>query len=381
MVVTNLRKVLVPLVVVVLAAAAALTMFNGDDTKHVSAHFPRTVSLYEGSEVRVLGVPVGTVESITPEGTDVVVEMAYRGDVDVPADAQALLIAPAIVGDRYVQLSPAYSGGEALPDNAELDTKRTSTPLELDEIYSSINDLNVALGPEGANKDGALSDLLVQTAKNFSGQGKAFNQTLTDFATLSRTLDRNKDELFGASRELNNFLGTLARNDSTVRKFNTSLASVSDLLADERQDLVTALDRLGTALGEVNTFVKTNRAVLGRDIKGLNKVTKNLVRQRSSLDEVLRVAPLALNNLALTYNPQAGTLDTRANLGEITGQLTNDPALLLCTVVNQVDTSGNTCDALDGILPRAGALGGGQQQRPERPVFDPTLAGLVEVDR
>ena len=72
-----------------------------------------------------------------------------------------------------------------------------------------------------------------------------------------------------------------------------------------------------SALGEVSAFVRENREVLGRNISGLNRVAKVLVKQRGALDEILNDAPVALNNLALTYNPQAGTLDTRANQGQV----------------------------------------------------------------
>ena len=79
------------------------------------------------------------------------------------------------------------------------------------------------------------------------------------------------------------------------------------------------------ALGEVSAFVRENREVLGRNITGLNRVSKVLVKQRGALDEILNVAPVALNNLALTYNPQAGTLDTRANQGEVGNQIARRP--------------------------------------------------------
>ena len=46
-----IRKLAVPLVVIALVTAAVLTMVGGGDTKRLVAHFPRTVSLYEGSEV------------------------------------------------------------------------------------------------------------------------------------------------------------------------------------------------------------------------------------------------------------------------------------------------------------------------------------------
>ncbi len=100
-------------------------------------------------------------------------------------------------------------------------------PLELDEIYSSLDRLNVAIGPDGANKNGALTDLLETTAANFGGQGAKFNQTIKDFSSLSETLDDNKEELFGSLGELQGFVTTLADNDTTVRQFNRSLAAVS----------------------------------------------------------------------------------------------------------------------------------------------------------
>ena len=130
------------------------------DQKTVTAYFPRTVSLYEGSDVRVLGVPVGTIDKVEPEGTRVKVMMNYDSEVKIPSDAEAVIISPSIVGDRYVQLTPAYTSGDVLADGTVLEESRTSVPLELDQIYSSLDQLTVALGPNGANKNGALTDLL-----------------------------------------------------------------------------------------------------------------------------------------------------------------------------------------------------------------------------
>ena len=90
----------------------------GSDKKYVTAKFPRTVSLYEGSEVKILGVAVGKVETVEPTGTNVTVKFYYEGEQKVPADAKAAVISPSIVGDRFIQLTPAYSGGEQLKNNA-----------------------------------------------------------------------------------------------------------------------------------------------------------------------------------------------------------------------------------------------------------------------
>src|SRR5262245_29343743 len=141
-----LAKLVAPLVIAALVAVALVTfVFNGGRTKTLTAEFPRAVSLYEGSDVRVLGVPVGKVDSVTPSGTHVVVTMHYDADVQIPDDAKAVIISPSIVGDRFVQLTPAYTGGQILADGATLDEQRTAVPLELDQIYQSLADLTVAI--------------------------------------------------------------------------------------------------------------------------------------------------------------------------------------------------------------------------------------------
>lgn len=368
------KEFAIPAVIVVLLAAAGITMFNEDNSKTLTADFPRAISIYEGSDVRVLGVSVGSVEKVEPSGTDVAVTIRYDEEVKLPKDAKAVIVAPSIVGDRYVQITPAYSGGPTLPDGSTLAVEDTSVPLELDQIYSSLDDLTVALGPNGANRTGALTDLLQTTAANFGGQGAQFHQTIDNFSQLSATLDDNKDELFDSAAQLEGFINTLATNDDTVRQFNTSLSSVSDVLAGERQELAAALKNLSVGLGDVTTFVKENREILGENIKNINRVAKVLVKQRDALEETLRTAPVALNNLGATYNPQAGTLDVNANVGEVLNQVIGNPSELLCGIVNQADESGQLCNLVDTVLPRSAPFGTGSSYG-ER--FDPTLGGLV----
>ena len=373
---SKLLRWVVPGLIVVLAVTAAITMFTGNGERTLVAHFPRTVSIYEGSDVRVLGVPVGKVDDVTPNGTDVKVTMHYSDDVQVPADAKAVIVAPSVVGDRYVQLTPAYTEGPVLQDGAVLDTSRTAVPLELDDVYGSLDKLIVALGPNGANKNGALSDLLEQTAKNFGGEGAQVRQTIGDFGKLSKTLDDNKDELFGSAAQLQSFISTLAQNDTTVRQFNSSLSQVSAMLAGERGDLAASLHNLSTALGDVATFVRTNKDVLHSDIHGLNRVAKVLVKRRNELTETLNDAPLALNNLFYAYNPDTGTLDTSANMGSSLGNAVNNPALTMCTFLNQADKSGALCNLVDSVLPRGAVFGAGTGSAIGKHT-DPSLGGLV----
>ena len=371
-------------IVVVLLVGAVLLILPGSGEKHVTAEFPRAISLYKGSDVKILGVAVGKVDEVDPQGTKVVVHFHYDDKYKVPADAKAAVISPSIVGDRFIQLTPVYTGGAVLADHAKLGLDRTATPLELDEIFGSITDLTDALGPEGANKPdatgtGALTRLLDSTARNFGGQGVQFNQTLHNLSLLTKTLADNKDQLFGTVSQVEQFTSALSKNDDTVRRFNDSLASGAQLLADERQDFAAVLQNLSVALTQVKSFVSENRTLLSSNIKELNQLSKVLVKNRDALDETLTDAPVALNNLFLAYNETSGTLDTRANIGETATKLTSSPSVVLCALVP------DACGPLSSVvkllgLQRAGALtdSGGVRTTVVDPV-DPTLGGLVDA--
>ena len=78
----------------------------GKDKKTLVAEFPRAASLYEGSDVKILGIKVGTVDTVTPAGTKVVVKMSYDAKYKV-LRRQGRADLPSIVGDRFIQLTPA----------------------------------------------------------------------------------------------------------------------------------------------------------------------------------------------------------------------------------------------------------------------------------
>jgi len=350
-------------VVAGLVAATGLWWFGHDTDRRVIAHFTRAVGVYPGNDVRVLGVKVGAVDSVTPEGTSVRVELTVSRDVDVPADARALVIAPSLVADRYVQLTPVYTGGPVIADGTVIPLERTTTPAEIDQLYQSLDQLSTALGPQGANADGALSRLLDTAAANLDGNGATINQTLADLSALSRTLADNSGDLFTTIDNLSRFTTTLARSDGQFRELTNRLSDASGFLAGQKDQLANALASLGTALSQVRGFIQDNRGALKANVDNLAAVTQVLVDQRASLAEILDVAPLALNNLVNTYNADSGTLDARLDINELTAP----PLVTVCKLIRQSTpaqlpaTLADACDRLAPILNGAVPLPSGAQ--------------------
>lgn len=356
------------LVVIAIAAVMGVSALSGGPEKHLTAYFPRTIGIYKGSSVRVLGVSVGTVTRIHPEGLRVRVDMVYNADIQLPADVGVALVPPSIVSDRYLQFVPVYTGGPVLANNAVIQEDHTEVPVELDQIFGSLNDLNVALGPNGANAHGALSRLIDVGAANLRGNGAAFNATLRGFSQAVSAISDSRDALFGTVTQLQRFTTTLAKDDGGVRAINGELADVAGQLAGERSDLGQALGNLATALGEVQAFVADNKDTLTHDLHSLTTVTSGLVNEQQAIKEVLDEAPLGLHNLALAFSRtdsscrtdgthcQRGLLRTRANIS---------PAALACTLLTGILPSapGVNCLSLAGnpppaLTPATGSPGG-----------------------
>ncbi len=211
----------------VLVTTIVILQGSGSDTRRVTAYFDRTVSLYKGSEVRVMGVNIGTVTAVVPEGDRVRVAMEYDDEYKLPADAKAAIVTPTLTADRFVQIAPAYTDGPQLEDNAKIDLPDTGTPVELDRIYKSLSDLTQALGPNGANKNGSLDTLLTAGTKALRGNGQLGNETLLNLSQAVQTFGDSSGPLFDSVENMSQLTDTLAANDRVVDGFMSDLTSVS----------------------------------------------------------------------------------------------------------------------------------------------------------
>ncbi|WP_458687442.1 MCE family protein [Nocardia tengchongensis] len=328
---TSRKSKIIALVAALAVALAGVAWWSYDrlETTRITAYFDKSIGIYKGSDVRVLGVPVGHVDSVTPKGDVVEVVMKVDRKYDIPADAKAAQITPSVVSDRYIQLAPAYKGGPKMGRNATIPKERTATPVEVDRLYKSITELSQALGPTGANKDGALNQLARTGAENLSGNGEALGNSFTQLSKAAHALSDSRTDIFDTVKNLQTFVQTLADNDAQVRTFNTQLASLAGFLSDERQTLGDALSLLSVALGDVARFIDDNRDLVQSNADALTKLTQTLADQRDDLAKALPLIPTALSNLINVHNGETGTLDMRPNITEL-----QDPFGAICKMLD-----------------------------------------------
>jgi phospholipid/cholesterol/gamma-HCH transport system substrate-binding protein len=339
----------VVIIAVALIAGAVTVLWPGTEQRRLTAYFTSSVGLYPGADVRILGIKVGEVASVTPVGRSVKVELAYDAEQKVPADAQAVLVNQSLVADRYIQLTPVYKGGPVLADKIALPITRTAVPVEVDQVAGSLNDLGKALGPDGVNADGSLSRLLQVGATTLDGQGSDIRETIRDTSRMLSTLSEDRGDVASTIENLRVITAAMAANDQQIKQFTEHLSGVSAQLSGEQQELSAALQALGPTLRNVTRFVKGNRTALAANVRQLAQITSVLVKRKDALAEFLAKGPTGLSNLKNAYNPISGTLDTRPDLRQF-----DNIAQWICSLTFSLGTPAKQCESVLGPLNPAG---------------------------
>ena len=87
-------------------------------------------------------------------------------------------MSPNLVAARFIQLTPAYTSGPAMPDGATIDLSHTAVPVEWDEVKESLTDLAKQLSPAAGQLQGPL------------GNGRSIRRPTRSTATATRSTTR-----------------------------------------------------------------------------------------------------------------------------------------------------------------------------------------------
>jgi virulence factor Mce-like protein len=299
-------------------------------TYTVTADFPEAPGVYVGNHVDVLGIPVGSVTAVTPHPTYVSVVMQVDSDVKVPAKAVAALMAPNLVNDRYIQLVPAYRHGAVMAEDGVIPMSRTALPQSVDQTISLLDQLIQALGPTGANKNGALNQFVHDVAQTVGGNGPSFHTTVLALGKALQALSNEGPSITSLLDNAGAFTSEAAANDQEFQSFANDLASASSLIASDSSDIGTTLSSLKQVLGQVSSYINGNVGSIGTVLSNVNSFTSSILSQQQQLSQAFAYGGLVLQNLnnAIVTQPDGSTslrirydpsLDTKSFVQQICG--------------------------------------------------------------
>lgn len=277
-----------------LIATFAAALFVALDAAHglpgtsgttVKASFTSVEGLYPGNDVRIAGIRVGQVKSITLSHGQPVVTLTLDTRRPVFSNATAAVDDQSALGEKYVNLNPGTARAGKLAAGRVIPQARTTASQSLYDLLQSLNaPTRDAVGSTVRQVGGGLAGHV----QDLHAAGSALPAELPDLGTVSRALSANS----GAGT-----IQLLQAANGLARSFNGSQQQIGGLMRN-----------LSTTLNAVNV---TNGQPLGSAIE---QAPAALSRTRGALDSLQSPLTNAQQGLT-TLRPGA------ASLGEATPDL------------------------------------------------------------
>lgn len=328
--------------------AFALTTFGGGFTETV----PVTVTsdraglvMDPQAKVKLRGVEVGRVASITQEGGEAQIHL----DLDpamlpmIPSNAAVDIKSTTVFGSKYVNfLVPADPSTQSLEAGAIIPAE--SVTVEFNTLFQHLSEVLQKLEPEKLNATlGAVSSAL-------RGRGNELGELLED---------------------TNDYLATMNPSLPALQRDLSAAAIVTNVYADSTPDLMRVLDNATTTsativseqanldmlLMNVTGLADTANQVLTENEQPLVTALGTLTATTTLLDEyspALTCFLVGLNKGRIAFGPLAGAGD-KASIQLSSSFLLGDPAYTVEKDLPKIAASGGpNCYGLPDLNPKQG---------------------------
>jgi phospholipid/cholesterol/gamma-HCH transport system substrate-binding protein len=275
---------------------------------NVVAYFDNSYGIYVGDDVVILGVPVGKIDKIDAEPDRVKISFWYDSKYKVPAEAKAMTLSPRLVTIRAIQLTPVYTVGPVMQNNAVIPRERTAVPVEWDDLREQLQKLTETLQPTQPGGVSTLGAFVNTAADNLRGQGASIRDTILKLSQAISALGDHSGDLFGTVKNLSVLVSALHDSSDLLQQLNGNLADVTGQLANDPDEVGNAVKDLNGLVGDLTSFVADNRESLGTTSDKLASVSKAVVESLDDLKQTLHIAPTAFQNFINIYEPAQGAL-------------------------------------------------------------------------
>jgi phospholipid/cholesterol/gamma-HCH transport system substrate-binding protein len=255
-------------------------------TTGYSAVFADASRLKTGQSVRVAGIRVGTVNSVSlrPD-KKVVVKFDADRNIVLTDGTRATVRYLNLVGDRYLELVDGPGSTRRLPAGGQIPVDRTSPALDLDLLLGGLKPVIQSLNAHDVN---ALSSALLQI---FQGEGGNLQSLFSKTTSFSNALADNDQTVQQLIDNLNTVVATLAKDGG---KFSGAIDRLEHLvtgLSDDRDTIGTAIDALSNGTASLTDLLTNARPPLAGTVEQLSRLAPLLDDDKGRIDVALQKAP------------------------------------------------------------------------------------------
>lgn len=282
--------------IAMLLVAAMLVVVFGEfrfaSSNSFHATFSEASRLKAGQDVRIAGVPVGSVNAVklNPDNT-VDVSFNVNKRYQLYTSSQAKVRYENLVGDRFLEITSGPGELRKLAPGGTIPVQNTQPALDLDALLGGLRP--VLKGLDG-NKVNEISNAVIEMLQ---GQGGALANMLTSTSAFTQNLAA-RDQLIGdVITNLNTVLSTV---DEKGAQFDASVDELQKLiggLSEGRDPIAGAIEPLAAAENDLTDMLEKSRRPLQGVIENVRPLAQRLDERKGDVNKVIE--PLAENYLRL----------------------------------------------------------------------------------
>ncbi|GAA2063605.1 MCE family protein [Williamsia deligens] len=261
------------------------------------------------AKVRLRGVTIGKVATISSDGDHVVLHLDVDSDQlsRVPADVTAQIRSNTIFGAKSVDFSvPANSSGPNLRSGSTISADRVQ--VELNSVFGRLVGVLAALQPEKLNATlGAVDTAL-------HGRGQQIGQGLADLSTTVGALNPALDSLNADFRDTATVADVYADTFGDIARALDNTTTVGNTLLDNASGLDALLVNTTGLANTVNSIVAPKKQTLIGALTNLDPVSQLLGYQSPGLACFLKTAAGVLPKALPIFGDKTGYISLNAGL-------------------------------------------------------------------
>ncbi len=229
----------------------------------VKARFLNAGQLVKGNPVQVGGVPVGSVKGIKITDTgDAEITLSIDGDhapLRRGTRAEIRQFSQSGLANRYVDLSLPPNSDDKIPDGGVIDTDKTVTQVDLDELYNTL-DARTRRALQGFFKGSAAQwhDMSAEANVGFAYLNPALSTSRRLFTELTKDTPLLQRFLVDSSR----MVTALAARRDDLAGLIGNLNDTTRALGSQKEALAESIGRLPPFMRRANTTFVNLRSTL-----------------------------------------------------------------------------------------------------------------------
>ena len=224
--------------------------------------FPDASNLQAGGDVRLAGVDVGKVVSISHRAlsTEATIELDQRF-APLPSDALAIIRNKTLLGETYIELSPGTRSARPIPDGGLLSSHNVEQIQTIDQV----------LGAFDARTRTQFKLFMQEFAAGLRHRGENINDALgnlaptaEDLGTVSRILDQQRASVATLLHDGSGVLQALGERQAALRGIVTAGDQVMATTAARNAALTGTVNALPPFLAEVRATMAATATAAGQ---------------------------------------------------------------------------------------------------------------------